>query len=43
MVCADVGQIEMTLAERMKAALAEQQNQSQDRVLREGFWLPRKR
>lgn len=33
----------MSLAEAMKKALAEQQTQSQDRVLREGFWLPRKR
>lgn len=37
----------MTLSERLKAALnavlKEQPAPSQDRVLREGFWLPRKR
>jgi len=35
--------MKMTLSERMKAALAEQQTPSQERVLREGFWLPKKR
>jgi hypothetical protein len=33
----------MTLSERLKAALEQQQTPSQDRVLREGFWLPKKR
>ena len=33
----------MTLAERLKAALQEIPSTAQERVLREGFWVPRKR